>query len=88
MDDDATYLELYGEYVSLRDLGIATAICAASTFLFYYLALALAPIMRLGAAASGLTVTLAAVGSAVGFGIVLLLSRLGIIRVKRVVEEV
>lgn len=80
MNDDE-YYELYGEYVSLKELGIATLISTAIAMVFYSLAPPIASLI--GVQASGLSITLGAVGATIGFAISTL-----IIKVKRVVSEV
>jgi hypothetical protein len=78
---DEELYELYGEYVSLRELGICTAVSTALALLFFYIAPSVAGLLNV--AASGLSITLGAVGATVGFAISLFLAR-----VKREVREV
>ncbi len=80
MGDDE-YYELYGEYVSLKELGIATLISSVIAMIFFSLAPSIANLI--GTQATGLSITLGAVGAAIGFAISTL-----IIKVKRVVSEV
>jgi len=78
---DEEFYELYGEYVSLRELGICTAVSTALAMLFFYIAPRIAELV--GVAAGGLSITLGAVGATVGFVVSLFLAK-----VKREVKEV
>ncbi len=78
---DEVYYELYGEYVSLRELGASTLICSVFAMLFYFTAPLVAN--ALGLQATGIAITLGAVGAAVGFAISAFVAR-----VKRTVVEV
>lgn len=81
MGSDEEFYELYGEYVSLRELGICTAVSTALAMLFFYIAPRIAELV--GVAAGGLSITLGAVGATVGFVVSLFLAK-----VKREVKEV
>ncbi len=81
MEPDEEFYELYGEYVSLKELGVCTAVSTALAMLFFYIAPRVAELI--GVAAGGISITLGAVGATVGFAISLLLAR-----VKREVKEV
>ena len=81
MEPDEELYELYGEHVSLRDLGICTAVSTVLAMLFFYIAPRVAELV--GVAAGGVSITLGAVGAAVGFAVSLFLAR-----VKREVREV
>jgi len=74
------YYELYGEYVSLKELGVATLISSVAAMVFF-----LAPQVAslIGVQTSGLSITLGAIGATIGFVISTF-----IIKVKRVVSEV
>jgi len=78
---DEEFYELYGEYVSLRELGICTAVSTALAMLFFYIAPRIAELV--GVVAGGLSITLGAVGATVGFVVSLFLAK-----VKREVKEV
>lgn len=80
-EDNEPYYELYGEYISLRELGITTAISTILALVFYSLAPYVANIVGLPPA--GLMITLGAVGATVGFVVGIFVAR-----VKRVVKEV
>ncbi len=80
MDEDVHY-ELYGEYVSLRELGVSTLICTAFAMLFYFAAPAVAEALDLQV--TGISITLGAAGAALGFAVSMLVTK-----VKRVVVEV
>lgn len=79
--DDEVYYELYGEYISLRELGVATVVSATLALIFYFIAPYLAS--ALGVPQSGLMITLGAVGASLGFAVSIFLTK-----VKRVVREV
>jgi len=81
VEPDEEFYELYGEYVSLKELGVCTAVSTALAMLFFYIAPRVAELI--GVAAGGISITLGAVGATVGFAISLLLAR-----VKREVKEV
>lgn len=81
MESDEEFYELYGEYVSLRELGVCTAVSTALAMLFFYIAPGIAGLLNVPA--GGLSITLGAVGATVGFAISLFLAR-----VKREVREV
>ena len=78
---DEVYYELYGEYVSLRELAVSTAVCTALAMLLYSLAPGVAEL--LGVPAAGISITLGAVGASLGFAVSVFLAR-----VKRLVSEV
>ncbi|MCX8185089.1 MAG: hypothetical protein RMI56_03395 [Sulfolobales archaeon] len=78
---DEVYYELYGEYISPRELGISTLISAVFAMLFFFTAPSLAQIT--GVQPGGLSITLGAIGASVGFAISTLIAK-----VKRVVVEV
>ncbi|AFH42792.1 hypothetical protein IOK49_05795 [Fervidicoccus fontis] len=82
MDEDAeTYIELYGEYVSLKELTIASLISIAFAFLLYYFAPYIA--MRSNPSLiNALKITLGAIGASIGF-----LISIPITKVKRVIIE-
>jgi hypothetical protein len=75
------YYELYGEYVSLKELGAATLISSVAAMVFFFLAPQVASLI--GVQTSGLSITLGAIGATIGFVISTF-----IIKVKRVVSEV
>lgn len=79
--DDETYYEIYGEYVSLRELIKSTLICAFFAMLFFLIAPMFAG--AVGIPPAGFSVTLGAIGAAIGFAISVFL-----VDVKRVVSEV
>jgi len=79
--DDETYYELYGEYISLRELGMVTAISTTLALVFYSIAPHIASVVGLSPA--GLMITLGVIGASVGFA-----AGVFIARVKRVVREV
>lgn len=81
MESDEEFYELYGEYVSLKELGICTAVSTALAMLFFYIAPRVAELV--GVAAGGVSITMGAIGATVGFAISLFLAR-----VKREVREV
>lgn len=78
---DEVYYELYGEHVSLKELGVSILISTAFAMLFFFLAPALAE--SVGIQPAGVSITLGAVGAAVGFAVSMLVTK-----VKRVVTEV
>lgn len=80
-EDDKTYYELYGEYISLKELGVATAISTTLALVFYSIAPYIASVVGLSSA--GLMVTLGTIGASVGFVVGIFIAR-----VKRVVREV
>ncbi|MEM1623278.1 MAG: hypothetical protein QW780_01035 [Sulfolobales archaeon] len=80
MEDELCY-ELYGEYISLRELGISALISTALAMLFFFLAPTVSAVLRVQPA--GISITLGALGAAVGFAISVLVSK-----VKRIVVEV
>jgi len=59
-----TYIDLYGEYVSMRDLALCVPICAISAFVLYFLSPM--PDMR---------ITFGLIGSFVGFGVSAILTK-------------
>ncbi len=79
--DEGVYYELYGEYVSLREFGVATLISTILALAFYFVSPYIANLI--GVPATGLSITLGAVGASVGFAISVFLTR-----VKRVIREV
>jgi len=79
--DEEVYYELYGEYVSLREFGVATLISTILALAFYFVSPYIANLI--GVPATGLSITLGAVGASVGFAISVFLTR-----VKRVIREV
>lgn len=79
--DDETYYELYGEYISLRELGITTAVSTVLALAFYSIAPYVAS--SVGLPSAGLMITFGAVGASIGFVIGIFIAR-----VKRVVREV
>ncbi len=81
MHDDETYYELYGEYISLKELGIATVVSTALALTSYSLAPYVASVV--GMPPTGLMITLGAVGASLGFAVSIFMTR-----VKRVVKEV
>ncbi|MEM1815014.1 MAG: hypothetical protein QXZ37_03145 [Sulfolobales archaeon] len=80
MKDELCY-ELYGEYISLKELGMSVFISTAFAMLFFFLAPAVSAV--LGVQSAGISITLGALGATVGFTISVLVSK-----VKRVVVEV
>jgi hypothetical protein len=78
---DEAYYELYGEYVSLRELAVSALVSTALALLLYSLSPLIAGLVKLQA--SGLSVMLGAIGATLGFAVSVLLTR-----VKRVVNEV
>ncbi|MEM0014499.1 MAG: hypothetical protein QXS42_06770 [Zestosphaera sp.] len=80
-DDDNVYYELYGEYISLRELGVATVVSTALALIFYSLAPYVASTLRMPQ--TGLMITLGAVGASLGFAVSIFLTK-----VKRVIKEV
>ncbi|MEM2021293.1 MAG: hypothetical protein QXP80_03590 [Zestosphaera sp.] len=80
-DNDEIYYELYGEYISLKELGIATAVSTVLAITLYSLAPYVAGVV--GMPSTGLMITLGAVGASLGFAVSIFMTR-----VKRVVKEV
>lgn len=80
MDEEIHY-ELYGEYISLKELGVSILICAVFAMIFFSAAPALAE--AVGVQPAGMSITLGAIGAAVGFAVSTLVTK-----VKRVVREV
>lgn len=80
-EDDETYYELYGEYISLRELGITVTISTILALIFYSIAPHIAS--SVGLPPAGLMITFGAIGASVGFAIGIFVAR-----VKRVVKEV
>ncbi|MCC6005365.1 MAG: hypothetical protein LM590_13590 [Thermofilum sp.] len=78
---DEAYYELYGEYVSLRELAVSVLVSTALALLLYSLSPLIAGLVKLQAA--GLSVMLGAIGATLGFAVSVFLTR-----VKRVVNEV
>lgn len=78
---DEVYYELYGEYVSLKELGVSILISTAFAMLFFSIAPAIAE--ATGIQPAGISITLGAVGAAVGFVVSMFVTK-----VKRVVTEV
>ncbi|MDY6985494.1 MAG: hypothetical protein SVE93_03705 [Candidatus Thermoplasmatota archaeon] len=58
------YIELYSEYVSLKDLAICVPVCAACAFLLYFFSPV--PTMR---------ITFGLVGAFIGFGVSALITK-------------
>ncbi|MEO3993679.1 MAG: hypothetical protein QN229_05210 [Desulfurococcaceae archaeon TW002] len=80
-EDNETYYELYGEYISLRELGITVTISTILALVFYSVASYIAS--GVGLPPAGLMITFGAIGASVGFVIGIFVAR-----VKRVVKEV
>lgn len=80
-EDEETYYELYGEYISLKELGITTTISTVLALVFYSLAPYIAS--SVGLPSAGLMITFGAVGASVGFAVGVFMAK-----VKRVVREV
>ena len=78
-NDHGEYVELYGEYVSLKELGIASTIAAFFAFLFYGIS---TPVLSSKGLDPRLRVVFGVIGAAIGF----LVSSL-FIRPKRVLVE-
>lgn len=81
MGDEEVYYELYGEYVSLREFGVATLISTILALAFYFVSPHIASLV--GVPATGLSITLGAVGASVGFAVSVFFTK-----VKRVIREV
>ncbi|PUA32317.1 MAG: hypothetical protein B7O98_06560 [Zestosphaera tikiterensis] len=82
MNRDEDFIEVYGEYISLKELGVATLISSALAFTFYFITPYIARSLGMANVVGGLTVTLGVVGATLGFVISLFMTK-----VKRVVEE-
>jgi hypothetical protein len=74
-DPDEEFLELYGEYVSLKEIGISTALSVAGAFVLYFSAPYIAEMLKIGSLVSALKITLGAVGASIGFLISIPLTR-------------
>jgi hypothetical protein len=81
MSSESEYYELYGEYIALKDLGIASLISTAIAMLLFSIAPTIASLMNLRT--SGIDITLGAIGATIGFAISTFM-----IKVKREVREV
>ncbi|MEM0044154.1 MAG: hypothetical protein QXJ51_05930 [Sulfolobales archaeon] len=81
-DDPGDIIEIYGEYVSLKELGIATLISSIGAFSLYYLTPAISSLLNMQNIAPALRVTLGALGATIGFIISIQLTR-----VKRIISE-
>jgi len=82
MNHDEDFIEVYGEYISLKELGVATLISSVLAFTFYFITPYIARSLGMANVVGGLTVTLGVVGATLGFVISLFMTK-----VKRVVEE-
>jgi len=78
--DDVCY-EIYGECVSLRELGLATLLSTVLAFALYFTTPYIASALKVSA--TGLSIVLGAIGATIGFVISSLITR-----VKRVIVEV
>ncbi|MGC9115575.1 MAG: hypothetical protein ACP5HH_06200 [Fervidicoccaceae archaeon] len=65
--DDERYIELYGELVSLRELGLSSLICSALAFLLFYLSPSIASFMGMPNLTNALKITFGAIGAFLGF---------------------
>jgi len=65
--ENEEYIELYGELVSLRELGISSAICTAMAFLLFALSPYIASLLGMPNLSNALKITLGAVGASIGF---------------------
>lgn len=65
--DDETYIELYGELVSLKELALSSFICSALAFLLFYFSPYIASTIGMPNLANALKITLGAIGAALGF---------------------
>lgn len=81
MSSDEVYYELYGEYISLRELAISTAISTFLALLLFSIAPRIAGFLNIPAA--GISITLGAVGASLGFAVSVFVAR-----VKRFISEV
>ncbi|MEM0021782.1 MAG: hypothetical protein QW039_03975 [Fervidicoccaceae archaeon] len=82
MSDDETYVELYGELISLKELAISSLISTVLAFALYYISPYAAQVLGMPNLASALKITLGAIGASIGFFL-----SVPITRVKRVIEE-
>ncbi len=83
MNYEEDLVEVYGEYISLKELGISTFISSALAFAFYFMTPYIAKYLGVANVVGGLIVTLGIIGATLGFVISLF-----IVKVKRrVVEE-
>ncbi len=80
-EDNETYYELYGEYISLKELGITVTISTILALIFYSIAPYIAS--SVGLPPAGLMITFGAIGASVGFAVGIFVAK-----VKRVVKEV
>lgn len=82
--EEESYIELYGEYVSLKELAIASLISTTVAFAMYFLAPYAAKALNLVSLEKALKITLGAIGASIGF-----LISVPLTRVKRqIIEEV
>jgi hypothetical protein len=76
------YIEIYGEYVSMKELGLATLLSLTGAFALYIATPYIADLLGLQSILSALRVSLGTLGATLGF-----LATLKFTRVKRVIEE-
>ncbi|MEZ0290096.1 MAG: hypothetical protein ABWJ42_03275 [Sulfolobales archaeon] len=82
-DDPEEFIEIYGEYISLRELGLATLLSTIGAFTLYSATPYIASMLNLTTLVSALKITLGAVGATIGF-----IFSIPLTRVKRsIVEE-
>ena len=76
------FIEIYGEYVSLRELGLASLFSTAGAFLLYFATPYIADLFNLQAIKQTLAISLGVIGATIGF-----LVSIGFTRVKRLIVE-